>query len=260
VARGGRATVELHGNGTLDISGKTAEGLTIGSLSGDGLVFLGSRNLSIGSNNQGTTFSGIIQDGGADGGRHGTATKVGSGTLTLTGLNTYTGGTVVEEGTLLVKTAKGSATGPGPVQVNAGTFGGRSNLSGAVTVGSGSGSGAHLAPGLNGVGVLVIRNTVTFRGDGHYDWELNLPKGKSDTVRCNGATVESGAQFDYTVRGHRALATGTTFTVIDNRSGEPISGIFANLPEDAILNADGNNLQASYQGGDGNDLTLTVIP
>jgi hypothetical protein len=28
----------------------------------------------------------------------------------------------------------------------------------------------------------------------------------------------------------------------------------------AIVNVNGNNIQASYSGGDGNDLTLTVVP
>ena len=41
----------------------------------------------------------------------------------------------------------------------------------------------------------------------------------------------------------------------------PISGVFANLADGAIINATaGNRLQASYTGGDGNDLTLTVVP
>ena len=35
---------------------------------------------------------------------------------------------------------------------------------------------------------------------------------------------------------------------------------FSNLADGAIVNVNGNNLQASYEGGDGNDLTLTVVP
>jgi hypothetical protein len=33
----------------------------------------------------------------------------------------------------------------------------------------------------------------------------------------------------------------------------------SNLPDGAIANVNGNHLQASYGGGDGNDLTLTVV-
>jgi len=133
---GGTCQVQAFGNGSLDISAHDAPGVTIGSLEGDGQVFLGGDNLSVGSNDLSTAFSGIIQGAG------GSLTKIGTGTLTLSGANTYTGGTTIEAGTLLAQTKMASATGTGPVQVNAGTLGGRGRISGAVTIGSGSGSGA----------------------------------------------------------------------------------------------------------------------
>ena len=42
-----------------------------------------------------TTFSGVIQDGGQAGGIGGSLTKIGLGTLALTGPNTYTGRTTI---------------------------------------------------------------------------------------------------------------------------------------------------------------------
>jgi hypothetical protein len=56
------------------------------------------------------------------------------------------------------------------------------------------------------------------------------------------------------------LTQGAVLTLIRNTSADPISGTFSNLPDGAIVNVNGNNLQASYEGGDGNDLTLTVVP
>jgi hypothetical protein len=53
---------------------------------------------------------------------------------------------------------------------------------------------------------------------------------------------------------------GQVFAVISNTAATPIAGTFHNLPEGKILTVNGSNLQASYTGGDGNDLTLTVIP
>ena len=123
-SKGGTASLSLLGNGEMDIgNSRTAAGVTIGSLEGDGMVFLGPKTLAIGSNNQSTTFSGVIQDGGISQGTGGSLTKRGRGTLILTGANTYTGATTVSGGALKVTNTFGSGTGTGAVQLNAGTLG-----------------------------------------------------------------------------------------------------------------------------------------
>src|SRR5262249_43688413 len=58
---GGTSRIEVFGNGALDISFHNAPGVTVGSIEGDGNVFLGSNNLTVGASNIGTTFSGMIQ-------------------------------------------------------------------------------------------------------------------------------------------------------------------------------------------------------
>jgi autotransporter-associated beta strand protein len=55
---------------------------------------LDSKNLEVGSNNLDTTVSGVISGSG------GSLTKVGGGTLTLSGINTYTGATTINGGSL----------------------------------------------------------------------------------------------------------------------------------------------------------------
>jgi hypothetical protein len=79
-------------------------------------------------------------------------------------------------------------------------------------------------------------------------------------VIANQVTIQSGAQFSFQSLGNKSLPIGTIFTTISNTSGEPISGTFANLPDGSTFTASGNNYQVSYEGGDGNDLTLTVVP
>src|SRR5262245_13199318 len=154
VSTGGTARVEVFGNGTseptnghLDISFHDAPGVMIGSIEGNGAVFLGANRLTVGSNNLTTTFSGVIQDGG--GGTGGSLTKMGNGKLTLSNASTYTGGTTLTKGTLLVTNTTGSGTGTGAVQVNKGTLGGTGIITGAVTVGTGTRSGAILLAGNN---------------------------------------------------------------------------------------------------------------
>jgi outer membrane autotransporter protein len=71
---------------------------SIGSLAGAGSVTLGTATLTTGNNNTSTDFSGIISGLGA-------LTKVGTGTQTLSGANTYTGATAVNDGTLMAGVA-----------------------------------------------------------------------------------------------------------------------------------------------------------
>jgi autotransporter-associated beta strand protein len=78
--------------------------------------------------------------------------KNGSGTLTLNNANTYTNGTTVLGGTLLVN---GSLTSK--VNVLGGSLGGNGTISASVTISS----GAMLAPGTSGIGTLTINNTLT---------------------------------------------------------------------------------------------------
>ena len=130
-SRGGKTRVEVLGNGSLDISEMHTTGVAIGSLEGDGVVVLGSKNLSVGSNKLSTTFAGTIVDG--EGFSGGSLTKTGLDSLVLTNANTYTGGTTLEgsatnrgQATLEIDNANGSGSGSGPVSVLGGALRGRS--------------------------------------------------------------------------------------------------------------------------------------
>jgi fibronectin-binding autotransporter adhesin len=260
---GDTARVEVFGDGTLDMSFRL-RGATIGSIEGSGLVFLGAFKLSVGSNDASTTFAGLIQDGGGNGGTGGSLHKTGMGKLVLTNANTYTGGTTIKHGKLLINNTSGSGTGSGPVQVNGGRLGGKGTIAGAVTVGTGISSGAVLSPGYqhgaNKLGALTIESPLTFNADATYEAELNSSSNTADEVIANGVTINSGAQFSFADLGSGTLTPGTVFTVINNTAATPIAGTFSNLPDGSIFTSNGNTYQVSYEGGDGNDLTLTVIP
>jgi len=251
---GGSARAQVYGNGYIDVSDHdNSSPVTLGSLEGDGLVLTGSQSLTIGSNDLSTTFSGVIQGTGS-------ITKNGSGNLTLTGTNFYTGGTIVSGGILLANNANGSGTGSGPVRVTAGTFGGGGRVSGAVTVGTGDGPGAFLGPGATGVipGTLTIRKKLTLMVDATYKVTMNSSSVTADRVSARGVTIRS-AQILLDDRASSVLPTGTAFTVINNTAATPIAGIFANLADGATIVVSNNTFQANYEGGDGNDLTLTVV-
>ena len=86
------------GSGVFDISQSLLPGLTVGSIEGSGNYRLGSKVLTFGSLNTNTSLSGVISDSGIGGGSGGSIVKVGNGTTTLAGLNTYTGTTTVDAG------------------------------------------------------------------------------------------------------------------------------------------------------------------
>ncbi len=213
---------------------------------------MGSANLIIGSNNLSTTFSGTIQDAGS-------ITKIGTGTLTLAGANTYSGVTTVASGVLLVSNASGSGTGTGALTVNGGTLGGSGIISGAATVGA----GAFLAPaaGTNKQVTLTLQNSLTLQGGATYTYTFKARKNqaRTDLIVASGVTI-NGATIALQGKTQGTLRVGLVLTVISNKSANPISGTFSNLADGAIVTVNGNHLQASYEGGDGNDLTLTVVP
>ena len=99
-ATGDMASVKVFGNGSLDISEHAALGVAIGSIEGDGYVFLGGKRLIVGGNDASTTLSGHIQDGGLQSDLGGSLVKTGTGTLVFADSNTYSGGTTIDSGTL----------------------------------------------------------------------------------------------------------------------------------------------------------------
>jgi len=247
----------VFGNGNLDISAHTGS-LTIGSLEGTGDVFLGARNLTVGSNNASTLFSDVMQDGGFNGGAGGSFAKTGSGTLTLTGSNSYTGVTTVNGGTLVLGAA-GSLTGA--ATVTAGTLAGSGGTAGAVTIGDGAGGhDAFLSPG-NSPGAFTTTSSLSLLSDSTYTFELNSATGAADKIAANGVSIDSTALFSFTDLGDGSgVTSGMQFTAIDNTSGSAISGTFGNLADNATVFSNGITYTASYEGGiGGNDLVLTAI-
>ena len=222
---GGTARVELFGNGYLDISPHGSQPMTIGSLEGDGVVYLGDNTLTVVGNGLDTTFSGMLLPGDPTGGPGtGGLTKTSSTTLTLIGANLYTAGTTVTDGTLVVSNTSGSATGTGAVLVNAGTLGGGGTIAGPVTIGTGSGAGAFLAPaqGGNKQLTLAIQSSVTLNADATYTYTFKAKTNRSrtDLVVVNGVTI-NGATVNLSGQTQGSLNIGLTLTMISNRSAEP---------------------------------------
>jgi hypothetical protein len=151
------------------------------------------------------------------------------------------------------------------VKVDAGTLGGKGTIAGAVTIGTSSGPGAVLAPSvglsqLASLARLTVQAALTFKADGIYSYNLNTNNARADQVIAHRVNIQSGAQFSFQSLGNTTLPIGSVFTAISNTSANPIAGTFPNLPDYSTFTVGRNTYQASYEGGDGNDLTLTVVP
>ena len=252
-SNGGTARVEVFGNGTFDISAHNSPGVSIGSLEGSGQVLLGSNSLTTGLGHLKTSFSGVISGNGS-------LVLNGSSTLTLQNANTYLGGTTIFLGGLIANNSQGSATGPGPLQVNKDTIGGLGIIAGPVTIGTASGPKAYLEPSVATKGsILTIQSLLTFNKQGNFTNRINTSNRTADGVIANGITIQSGARYAMNVVSNKQLPIGLVLVVMNNTSASPISGSFLNFPEGGKITSGRNTYQASYVGGDGNDMTLTVV-
>ena len=220
-ASGSSATVTA-GQGThLFISGLTNGGTSLASLNTAGNVVLGDNTLTIGSDNSNSTISGTISGLGG-------LTKLGTGTLTLTGKNFFSGVTTISGGTLQV--GNGGATGNigGDIVDNAALV---FDLSGFVTVPgaiSGKGTLAQI-----GSGTTILTGTDTYSGG------TTITSGTLQIGNGNNTGSIAGNVVD---NGTLAFAHADTVTFADVISG---SGSLTQLGGGTLV-LTGDNI---YTGG-----------
>ena len=156
------------------------------------------------------TFTGQITDGI----KTLSITKVGTGTVNFARLagNTYDGGTIVSNGTLLVNNTSGSGAGTGAVNLYGGsTLGGTGIIAGTVTVNNGL-----ITPG-NSVGTLTV-GTLTLTSGASNRLEV-AGLGSSDKLVVTGALTWAGQlSIDIAGSGYSYGDSWTLFT-FNSQSG-----------------------------------------
>ena len=102
--------------------------------------------------------------------------------------------------------------------------------------------------------LLTVSTDFTESADANFNIELTTPTSGSGLVTVNGVVTINGATLTVT-----ALAgfDGDEFTLIQNNGEAAVIGIFAGLPEGAVIFVDGTEYVISYEGGSGNDVILT---
>ena len=159
-------------NGTV----QTVTGLDDSAFAGIIRSTLSGAKLIVGDSNN-STFAGTIISGNSL-----ELEKVGSGKLTLTGTNTYTGATTVAAGLL---TVNGSISSSALTTVQSGAAIGGSGTVGALVVET----GATIAPG-NSPGTLTVSGDAVWEAGGNYNWQLVDADGGAgadwDTIHITG--------------------------------------------------------------------------
>ncbi len=230
----------------------TYANLQVGSLGGAGNVVLGGSNsLTVGGNNNDSAFSGMLSGSGS-------LVKNGTGVATLAG-SASASSTTVNAGTLNV-----DGTLSSPASVTGGTLGGVGTVQGAVVTSSGStltgGDSLSTAgkltalPTLNGTLNEYLNGTTAGTG---YD-QIAATGSTAVTVGANSALhVSVGPAFTAS-----PPAVGTTFDILSNSTGLPISGTFAGLAQGApLFDSSGvYKFLISYTGSAANhDVVLTYV-
>src|SRR5947209_2171065 len=242
---GGNARFITNGSGIVDFSSTTGtDGSNIvstGSIAGSGQYFLGNNILHVGGNGDTTTVGGVISacgsgsDCSAAPTSGGSLFKEGSGTLTLSGVNTYTGSTAVSGGTLQIA---GSGTLGAPtalLQVLGGTLdlGGTTQTTGDLSMFGGS--------IVNG----ALKSTSYMLGGGFISASLT---GSGGVTQDGVGTTTLAATNTYT--GGTAINSGTLEAA--HASGGTIDALGSGL----ITINSGGALRTSLSGTLGNDITF----
>lgn len=224
----GGTTLQLDGNGlTFD------NVLTLGSTGGATLTILAGSNTWSGSISDAVTstinvsagtltLSGIISGSGG-------LTKVGAGSLIVSALNTYTGGTTVKGGRLGGGGKIGALQGTSAAIIAPSFMTTQIFTTGKVAFSAGS----TFAVMLNGTTAGIDYDQLSATG----------------TVNLAGATLKVNLGFTPVV--------GSTFLLIQNDGTDAVVGTFAGLKQGAKLLLSGMTFQISYVGGTGNDVVLT---
>ncbi|WP_307572435.1 autotransporter serine protease [Pseudomonas fluorescens] len=190
---------------------------------------------------------------------HGGLTKEGIGTLVLTGENTYSGPTLVNQGRLAINGSLASA-----VTVNDGGILGGNGRIASLT----ANRGGSVAPG-NSIGTLQVAGDVTFQPGSNYAVEVSPTS--SDLIVADGKASIDGATVSLSLENSPTLLTagevksllGRQFNILQAAGG--IDGRFAEvLPNYAFLGGylaySASGIQLAVERNDASFASLGLTP
>jgi autotransporter-associated beta strand protein len=229
--------------GTLNFGSLSGRGYIRNDGSGTPTISIGALNSTTSTNYSGTMFGSFNVD------------KVGTGVLIFSGNNSYTGLTTVRSGKFLLNNNGTTGSFTCPVSAVGGSFGGTGRTSAAITIGTGSGTGAILEPGNLSIGTLTTTGTLTMNADATYALQISTTVVISDTMVVNAAVLNNPV-LSITDLNPGTFPLGDSLMILKNAGSAAITGTFNGLPEFSLVTVNGYSLRITYKGGDGNDIVL----
>ena len=237
IGAGKNATINFNG-GTLKATAATTTflgplpGLTANVSTGGAVIDDGGNAITIAAPLLHSAALGTTPDGGL--------IKLGAGTLTLSGVNTFRGATVINAGVLALQSggAAGIIGSSTNINIAAGAWldatpsvGGLSLAFGQSLSGNGSVKGAvivgngRLSPGSNSLGTLTFSNSLTLAAGSTNIFEINPSPLTNDAANISGALTNGGTLMVTNISVN-ALAAGNSFRLFQAAS---YSGNFAKV-------------------------------
>ena len=245
------ANATITTNGTFDISGSTLGFVPIKTLAGSGSVQLGANGLVI--TNGSTEFSGVIADGGNFGGL-----EISHGTQTLSGVNTYSNTTQIDNGGTLALKGSGSIANSADVAFsgNTGKFDISQTTAGTSVAALFSFSGGVVSLGSKTLTITggsffggVIQDAGIVSGTGG---ALTIASG-ADQVLTGTSTYTGATTINGTLEVDGAIANTSGVTV---NSGGTLTGTgIVDPPTTTIMS--GGTFAPGATAGPGASMTIT---
>ena len=233
------ADVTIRSSGKLNTANSED---SIGALFGSGQLNLGTSRFLVGADDSSFTFSGPITGNGTT-----NLVKVGEGTMTLTAASSVTGRTVVADGKLMVNANLSSS----PVTVLNGTLAGTGSV-GSVTVEN----GGTLSPGAS-PGAISVSGTLTMNAGSTYEVEINGVQAGTTYDQTSVATAVNLNNATLSVSLGAPTAVSNNYVIVMNYGAGAVTGSFAGLPQNSTLTVGEQKFRVRYNGGSGNDISLT---
>ncbi|MCW8808939.1 MAG: autotransporter domain-containing protein, partial [Rhodanobacter sp.] len=196
------------GSGTLAMAAFTTVGFTSSFTLANDITLSGDPTVDVGSGLT-TTLSGGISDGTLPG----DLVKTGTGTLVLTGIDTYTGSTTVAAGTLDVAGSLVSS-----VSVDSGATLAGNGSTGGMTIAS----GGIVAPGGSAIGTLTVNGNLSLAAGSIYQLDAT-DTGSSDLIHATGTATLGGGSV-VTLAAGSNWTPSTRYTIVTSDGG--VSGNF----------------------------------